>query len=298
VNARNLLRFAVTVACLLAIPGFHSARASGDAEPVREEYRHIGNEALAAWVFRPQSNEPAPAILLFHGGGWRAGSAEWTFGSAQRFAALGLVAIAIDYRLARGATTPIDAVDDACAAFAWTRANSARLGVDPRRLIGYGVSAGGHIVATAATAGCPQHADGERDSVHAAALLLYSPALDTASDTWFAKLLQGRAKTEDYSPLAHAGATSPATLIVQGDADTLTRPAGAIGYCSRLHEAGRVCDLAMYPGVGHLLTRNLKNQEDDFDPDPIASADAIVRQRHFLVARGFVSPAAAAEASK
>lgn len=292
-KARDVVRFVVAAACLLAVQGFHAARANGDAEPVREEYRRAGEESLTAWVFRPRSSEPAPAILLFHGGGWQAGSAEWTFGSAQRFAALGLVAIAVDYRLARGAVTPIDAVDDACAAFAWTRTNAARLGVDPRRLVGYGVSAGGHIVATAATAGCPSDADGRREPVHAAALLLYSPALDTAADAWFAKLLQGRAEPEDYSPLEHAGATSPATLIVQGDADTLTRPSGAIGYCERLRAAGRTCELAMYAGVGHLLTRNLKNQEDDFDPDPKASADAIVRQRNFLAARGLIDPARA-----
>jgi len=295
---RGVLRFAAAAACLFAAQGFHAARADGDAEPAREQYRRVGAESLTAWVFRPSAKEPAPAILLFHGGGWSAGSAEWTFGSAQRFAALGLVAIAVDYRLARGAVTPIDAVDDACAAFAWTRANAARLGVDPRRLIGYGVSAGGHIVATATTAGCPQDANGRREPVHAAALVLYSPALDTASDAWFAKLLQGRAEPRDYSPLEHAGATSPATLIVQGDADTLTRPAGATGFCERLHAAGRICELAMYPGVGHLLTRNLKNQEDDFDPDPKASADAIVRQRNYLIERGLVDPARAVDASK
>lgn len=289
-STRGALRFAVAAVCLLAGQSFHAARASGELEPAREEYRRVGEEALSAWIFKPQSNEPAPAILLFHGGGWRAGSAEWTFGSAQRFAALGLVAIAVDYRLAHGTVTPIDAVDDACAAFAWTRANASRLGVDPRRLIGYGVSAGGHIVAAAATAGCPPNADGKRDSVRAAALLLYSPALDTAHDEWFAKLLQGRATADDYSPLAHADASAPATLIVQGDADKLTRPAGVIGYCERLRAAGRVCDIAMYPGVGHLLTRNLANQEDDFDPDPKASADAIVRQRDFLAARGLIDP--------
>ena len=36
----------------------------------------------------------------------------------QRFADLGLVAIAVEYRLSEGEVTPIEAVDDACAAFA------------------------------------------------------------------------------------------------------------------------------------------------------------------------------------
>ncbi len=44
----------------------------------------------------------------------------------------------------------------------------------------------------------------------------------------------------------------------------------------------------VYPGVGHLLTRNLANQESDFDPDPKARADGIARHHRFLRTLGFV----------
>jgi hypothetical protein len=45
----------------------------------------------------------------------------------------------------------------------------------------------------------------------------------------------------------------------------------------------------VYPGVGHLLTRNLSNQESDFDPDPVARADGIAQQHRFLVSLGYVT---------
>jgi hypothetical protein len=45
---------------------------------------------------------------------------------------------------------------------------------------------------------------------------------------------------------------------------------------------GGHCELAVYPGVGHLLTRNLANQESDFDPDPAARADGIAKELAFL----------------
>lgn len=45
---------------------------------------------------------------------------------------------------------------------------------------------------------------------------------------------------------------------------------------------GGHCDLVVYPGLGHLLTRNLANQEDDFDPDPVARSDGVAKQLAFL----------------
>jgi len=85
-------------------------------------------------VFMPSgqaSQGQTPAILLFHGGGWVAGSASWTFDDARRFAALGMVAIAIDYRLAAGEITPLEALDDTRVAFQWVRRQAAEFNIDP-----------------------------------------------------------------------------------------------------------------------------------------------------------------------
>jgi acetyl esterase/lipase len=88
--------------------------------------------------------EQTSAILLFHGGGWNAGSAEWVFEAAGRFASLGMVAVAVDYRLSKGNITPIEALDDTRAAFRWVRRKAAEFNIDPKHVAGYGVSAGGH----------------------------------------------------------------------------------------------------------------------------------------------------------
>src|SRR5262245_6217397 len=80
-------------------------------------YRTIGDASLHAYVFLPSArgkSDTTSAILLFHGGGWSAGSPEWTFTAAQRFADSGLVAVAVEYRLSTGGVTPIDAFADAC----------------------------------------------------------------------------------------------------------------------------------------------------------------------------------------
>lgn len=53
--------------------------------------------------------------------------------------------------------------------------------------------------------------------------------------------------------------------------------------------SGGVCELNVYPGVGHLLTRNLANQVSDFDPHPEFRADGKARHERFLRDRGFIS---------
>jgi len=108
----------------------------------------------------------------------------------------------------------------------------------------------------------------------------------------FIGLLHGRATAADLSPARHVGSATPPTSIVHGERDALTPLAGVKQYCAALAKLGRSCDLHVYPGLGHLLTRNLSNQETDFDPDPRARADGIEQQHRFLRRLGFVGVAA------
>jgi acetyl esterase len=281
---------------VLALAGALNAQSipeSGDAtqQPRYYVYREVDGQPLNAYVFPPQgknSGKPTAAVLCFHGGGWVAGSAEWTAKEAKRFAALGLTAVTIDYRLSEGKVTPIEALDDTRSAFRWLRRHAAEFNIDPQRLAGYGVSAGGQLVAAAATLDLP--GDGIDDtSSKPDLLLLWSPALDVAADGWFVRLLQGRASAADYSPLQHAGASTPPTCIVNGDKDTLTPLAKAERFRDRVVQAEGVCELHVYPGVGHLLTRNLADQEDNFDPDPKFKADGIAQLERFLREHGYLS---------
>ena len=256
----------------------------GDQEPSVQIYREVDGKSLKAYVFSPTrlGSRPSAAVLLFHGGGWVAGNADWTFVAARRFATLGIVAIAIDYRLSNSNTTPIDALADTCAAFRWARAQAHKLGFNPNRIAGYGVSAGGQLVAAAATVGCGV-SEGTYKTGGPDALILWSPALDPANDAYFRKLLQGRGQASDYSPLDQVRTKMPPVSIVQGGKDSLTPLSATVRFCEKVTASGGRCQLNVYPGVGHLLTRNLKNQEDDFDPDPASRDDGIAKQNRFLL---------------
>jgi acetyl esterase/lipase len=74
----------------------------------------------------------------------------------------------------------------------------------------------------------------------------------------------------------------PPVSIVHGTRDSLTPLSGARRFCDRVLANGGRCELNAYDGVGHLLTRNLVNQESDFDPDPVARADGIAKQEAFI----------------
>lgn len=216
-------------------------------------------------------------VLLLHGGGWSAGEPAWVFSAARRFAEAGLIAIPIEYRLSGGALTPIDALADVCAALQWARVTAAALGADSTRVAIYGVSAGGHLAAATATIGCGETIRGPD------ALVLLSPAVDVAADGHFERLLLGRAPVLAFSPVEHVPSRVPPTFIVQGERDSLTPLRGARRFCAEGVATGAICELQVYPGLGHLLTRNLANQESDFDPDPEARADGLTRQVEFLL---------------
>lgn len=200
------------------------------------------------------------------------------YAAARDFAAAGFLAIALEYRLADGTNTPIDALEDVCAGMVWVRAHADSLGIRAERIVGYGESAGGHLAAATVTVGCPFAAMNPGFN----ALALLSPALDVERNAHFGRLLLGRATPTMLSPIAHSRNGMPPTIIVQGDRDTLTPLEGAQRFCLNITMTRGQCELRVYAALGHLLARDLTAQETRIDPDPVARADGLRRQIAFL----------------
>jgi acetyl esterase len=269
-----------------------------DDLPRAFDYVRRGETPLQLYVFSPAGRaRAAAAILLFHSGGWKHSRPQATFAQARRFAAAGLVAIPVEYRLSTGAVTPVEAFDDTCEAFRWVRVHAGELGVDSKRVAGYGASAGGVMVAATATAGCPEPGKSVRTtSGRPDALVLVSTGFDLEHSETFRKLARPDTNPAEYSPLAHLTADLPPTFVAQGTEDSVTPLPAAKTFCARARSLGRTCELQIYPGLGHLLTRNLADQRNRADPDPPAAADALDRQIRFLSGLGFTALAGAATA--
>lgn len=276
-------------ALLFALGSIVAQSPQSASDPVVSVYKTVGDTKLTAHVFQPSGVKPEshrPAIVLFHGGGWVAGSPDWVYDAARRYASYGAVAVAAEYRLCDQKTvTPLEAMADARDVVRWMRRNAAELGIDPNRIAAYGVSAGGQLAASLAIFDEPA-----KDGISAApnAMVLISPALSVERDGWFQKLLGDRALAQSASPSEHVNKLLPPTIIFHGAADTLVPIAGARRYCDRATQSGGECELHAYEGVGHLFTRRLDSQEDNFDPDPKVVADAKLKGDQFLAKRGFL----------
>ncbi len=94
---------------------------------------------------------PSPGIVVIHGGGWLEGDKS-SFSSREHgvpgnivdFAALGFVAVTINYRLSGEAPFPA-ALEDCKCAVRWLRAHAKEYNLDPAHIGAFGNSAGGHL---------------------------------------------------------------------------------------------------------------------------------------------------------
>jgi len=279
------------LALFLGLPGIANSQQK-DIQPSIRTYKTVGATDLKGHVFmveEPAKGKSRPVIVLLHGGGWNAGSPEWTYDDAKWYAGFGMVAIAGDYRLSdQKSVTPLEAMSDARDLIRWVRQNAAELGIDPHRVAVYGISAGGHLAAASAV--FPHREESKISSVPDA-LILLSPAVSIVNDHWPEILLGGRAKVKDISPAENITRQLPPIAIIEGAADTETPLPGVQKFCERAKQVGGTCELHVYPGVGHILSRNLDphaQEQGPFDPDPAANADAHTKEKAFLAGIGYI----------
>ena len=103
-------------------------------------------------VYHPhaaQSHQALPGLVYLHGGGWTLGDLD-THDVLCRSLCLqaGIVVVSVDYRMGPEHKFPA-AYDDTVAAFNWTVAHAASLGIDASRIAIGGDSAGGNLAAAA-----------------------------------------------------------------------------------------------------------------------------------------------------
>ena len=98
-------------------------------------------------VYTPDSPDPCPVILYFHGGGYVKGGIEESDAFCRNLARVTRhMVLSIDYRLAPEHRFPA-ALDDAIAAATWARTHAIDLGGAPGPIVVCGESAGGNLAA-------------------------------------------------------------------------------------------------------------------------------------------------------
>lgn len=123
------------------------------------EYQQINGTPLTLIIAYPERIEkPLPAVIHFHGGGWRKGQASAK--TAEWLAHSGFIGISITYRLSSQAIFPA-AVHDCKTAVRWARAHADKYGIDPERIGVFGGSAGGHLAALTGTSSGNDYLEGD-----------------------------------------------------------------------------------------------------------------------------------------
>lgn len=225
---------------------------AGAAEHSTVIYKTVGDRELQMHIVSPVGHSDsvqAPAVVFFHGGGWRRGSPESVLAYAEVLAEHGVVTLAAEYRFT-GAVTLDEIIKDAGSAVRWTRERARRLGIHPGRIIALGHSAGGHLAAsTAMLTGFDEADDYTRASSRPNALALMAPYAATVETA--GEYLPPGADIADYEPRLNVNRRAPPTLIMQGDADTVVLPGESSAYHEALVAAGVDSTLVLMPGVGH-----------------------------------------------
>jgi acetyl esterase/lipase len=206
-------------------------------------YKTASGRPLRLHLFTPGAEKGGrPAVLFFFGGDWRTGDVRAFLGQAEALADQGYVTALADYRVrCRDGTSPLDALEDAQAAFEWLRKASGELGADPERIVLVGASAGGQLALATAMFAQPEHKP--------AALVLFNPAVNLVA---LAPLLGlDPAAAARVSPSALQVSALPPTLVLYGGADRTIPIKDVEAFCDRATKAGRTCRVDAYPGDDH-----------------------------------------------
>ena len=220
-------------------------------------------------IVRPRADfaAPRPAVLLVHGGGFRAGSKEGYLPLAIKMAEHGYVAATVNYRLAPQYRFPA-AVEDVKSAVRFLRANASKYGIDANRIGARGGSAGGHLVLMLGlTAGVKEFESVGPNLEQSTAVQCvvddygptdftqsYAKSVDAAEvlPLFFgADLTHDRLAHMRGSPLNWVTPNAAPTLALHGTADNYVAYEQSLWIIERLIAAGVPAELETFSGAGH-----------------------------------------------
>ena len=190
-----------------------------------------------------------PVIIFFYGGSWNSGSKDGYAFAARALAAQGFLVAVPDYRLVPEVHYP-DFVADGAAAVRWVRANAARFGGDPDRIVLAGHSAGAY---TAAMLAVDERWLGADRAAIRGFVGLAGPYSFLPLDSPVTRAAFGRAADLPATqPVAHAGPGDPPALLLVAAKDTLVYPRNSQRLAAALQAAGVAAEVRSYPEIGHI----------------------------------------------
>ncbi len=262
--------FVLLTASLVSVAAWQTAQEALPFE-VREGLTYGPNERNDLDLFLPKDEGKGlrPAVIVIHGGAWRAGDKRQLRSLAELFARRGYVAAAINYRLAPKWSYPAQ-LDDCQRAVRWLRKRAEEFRVDPKRFGAAGASAGGHLSLLLGTRETRDDSDPELKSISSkvqCVLDIFGPTdfLDEAYLKVADNPVLGRALIEfvgkpyseapelwkEVSPLHHVSSDDAPTFIIHGDQDPLVPLRQSEKLVEAMKKVGVEVRLVVIKGMGH-----------------------------------------------
>ena len=251
----------------------------GFAGPNRKIVRDIdyvgdGNPRQTLDIYLPKADPDtaSPVLLWIHGGAWQKGSKDRP-GRAIKAAGLNCAIVSINYRLTQEEGWPAQ-VHDCKAAVRWVKANAQKYHLDSNRIVVWGASAGGHLVAFLGTTQNDPTLDGnlgshtDQSTKIKAVINFFGPtdfllmndqgsAMDhNAANSPEGQLLGGevstvKVKAKTASPFHQASKDDAAILTIHGTKDPLVPYQQGKALDAKLDELKVPSILLTVSGAGH-----------------------------------------------
>jgi acetyl esterase/lipase len=188
-----------------------------------------------------------PVIVFFYGGSWTSGTREGYAFAGRALAAKGFLVAIPDYRLLPEVRFP-GFLEDGAEAVKWVRANAARFGGDPDRIILVGHSAGAYNAAMLSLD--PQWLGPDRKAVRGFAGLA-GPYDFLPLDNVTRPVFGAAPDLPATQPVNFASAGDPPAFLMVAGKDKLVGAHNAERLARQLKQAGVPVQTRTYSGVGH-----------------------------------------------
>ncbi len=223
-------------------------------------------------VYLAKSEQPTPAMVFIHGGGWQAGSKQHVPGWLRKLVAKGEASVvSVEYRFTDVKTHPAQ-VNDCLRAIQFVRHNAKKWNIDPKRIGVTGGSAGGHLsayVALCDDAKKPKSKDPvQQHSSRVACCVSFAGPTDWSllssikhGHPAYRQLIGYKpgtpageidvAKAKSVSPISFATKDDPPTMQVHGDKDVIVPIKHAQNLHEKLKTLGVKSELVVISGGNH-----------------------------------------------
>ncbi|MBX2848538.1 MAG: alpha/beta hydrolase [Acidiferrobacterales bacterium] len=200
-----------------------SAEPTSDLEPSSiQTYKTVNDRDLKLHIFYPENHEfsnKQPALLYFHGGGFRRGSPIQGYEMSEVFNPKGVVLISVEYRMMEQVKTIDNIIADAKSSVRFVRTHAHHLGIDPKRIVAVGHSAGGYL---AYAAGAIDKFDEAGENLEisslANAMVPWSMGAERSADRMTEIMPEGTT-IDDFQPATYVKASMASSLFITGSAD-------------------------------------------------------------------------------